>query len=484
LLFFYSALVDFAQRDSVLLATSAWRLFRKNTASLIKDVLQPVLDDVDRPNWIHRVEMTNLRLGNRSPLVRKIRRLPSRARSDLQYRFNCRLLGDMTIDMNVYIPVPLLRSRYIVVPVTVSDLDIDAKVWIGFQMFPSPPWVRFIQWALEKLPAVKMRIRIGNVIPVTTIPVLSAILDRIFTKSIPREFLFPKTQLVDLSGGHKPRPMDVVPTPGGVSEKRTEVGHSSELRRQFPALWALFDSMDVDGDGKLSPDELVVGLSDDWGFSSTSESDKLAMFNIIDEDNDNLVTFDEFVNVWPELRNVFVPRRYQGVVSGILQKADGLPCPKWGYSDPYVVLRLENISRASKTDRQTGKRAKAPGYAVWTEGWELEVEDPETALMVIEVHEGSRFAIYSSSLPRIPEASSSPEPDRAGSTGTVAGPSSGPEPADGPPIIYRGRILGVGRIRVKKLGDGTPYKRWIPLQPAGRVLLDLCYAEYVDARPV
>jgi hypothetical protein len=470
---------------------SAWRLFRKNTATLIKDVLQPVLDDVDLPDWIHRVEMTNLRLGDRSPLVRKIRRLPSRARSDLQYRFNCRLLGDLTIDMNVYIPIPLLQSQHIVVPVTVTDLDIDAKVWIGFQMFPSPPWVRFIQWALEKLPSVKLSIRIANVIPVTTIPGLSAILNRIFTKSIPREFLFPKTQLVDLTDGKGPRPMDVVPAPGGGAEDVGGFALESNLRRQHPALWALFDSMDVNGDGFLTPDEVVIGLSEDWGFSSTSESDKLAMFNIVDEDNDNLVTFEEFVKIWPDLRSVFVPRRYRGVVSGVLQKADGLPRPKWGYSDPYVVLRTEGLSRASKTDLQTGKQAKAPGFAVWTEGWELEVEDPETAWIEVEVHEGSRFAIHASKSPQIQPASQQ-IPLAAPSTTSkptqsmvpVAGPASGPEPAESQPVRYRGRVLGVGRLKVKKLGDGNPCKTWVHLHPSGRVLLDLCYAEYVDARPV
>jgi hypothetical protein len=65
---------------------SAWRLFRKNTATLISQTLQPILDKVELPDFIKRVEIRALTIGSRPPLVRKIRRLPSRARSELQYR--------------------------------------------------------------------------------------------------------------------------------------------------------------------------------------------------------------------------------------------------------------------------------------------------------------------------------------------------------------------------------------------------------------
>lgn len=272
------------------LRDSIWRLFRRDTASLIAEVLQPALDSLELPNYIQSVKIQSLTLGSRSPLVRNIVRLPSRARSELQYRFNSRLVGDMKIDLLVKIHIPFIRGRFVEVPVTVTDLDIDAQVWLGFQLMPNPPWVRFVQWSLQKLPDVSLSLTIGNTLPLSGIPVLSTVLDRIFTKLLPREFLFPKAQLIDLaegkvsavSGGHTPVPNPFMVYSQGRTDNGSEENATQDLRSQNPALWALFDSMDDKRDGKLSCNEVVRGLSEDWGFSSTSEEDKVAMFKVCD----------------------------------------------------------------------------------------------------------------------------------------------------------------------------------------------------------
>lgn len=51
---------------------------------------------------------------------------------------------------------------------------------------------------------------------------------------------------------------------------------------------------------------------------------------------------------------------------------------------------------------------------------------------------------------------------------------------------YRGRVLGKGQVRVRKLMDGKPLKVWLPLDGGsrGRLLIDLAYAQYVDPRPL
>ena len=77
------------------------------------------------------------------------------------------------------------------------------------------------------------------------------------------------------------------PAPGRPDAKESKVDNTS-LRKQYPALWALFDSMDDDDDGYLNPEEVVTGLSMDWGFSSTLESDRRALFNLLDDDDDGL----------------------------------------------------------------------------------------------------------------------------------------------------------------------------------------------------
>lgn len=149
---------------------SAWRLFRKNTASLISDTLQPILDTVDLPDFVKKVDIVSLTIGSRPPLVRKIRRLPSRARSELQYSFRGRLVGDLKIDLMVKLKVGFLKFSC---PVSVTDLDLDGILWCGFTLMPAAPFVRRIQWALLQLPTVKLSIKVANIIPVTTVPLLS-----------------------------------------------------------------------------------------------------------------------------------------------------------------------------------------------------------------------------------------------------------------------------------------------------------------------
>lgn len=86
--------------------------------------------------------------------------------------------------------------------------------------------------------------------------------------------------------------------------------------------------------------------------------------------------------------------------------------------------------------------------------------------MTVEVREGSPFAIA------FPEASAPALP-------------SGQNPE--PPAVgkHPGRLLGVGRVRVQKLRDGRSMKVWVSLTPrGGSVLMELSYAQYVDARPL
>jgi EF-hand domain pair len=187
---------------------------------------------------------------------------------------------------------------------------------------PAAPFVRRVQWALLKLPTVKLNLKVARVLPVTAIPLLSSVLSVLFTKTIPKEFLLPRTQIIDLaqdaagtSSQANSSSFDLADTltvtlDGEISSMGLDF---EELKLQYPALWALFDSMDTSEPyGELSVEEVVEGLSCDWGFASTSEQDKRALFNLLDENDDGVVSFAEFVSAWPDLRSVFVPRRFDG----------------------------------------------------------------------------------------------------------------------------------------------------------------------------
>lgn len=343
-----------------------WRLFRKSTNSLTKEVLQPVLDQMEFPPGVKSVKITNLTLGESPALVRKIQRLPSRSLSEIQYKYAMRLVGDKEgrIDIDVVVNIPAI-NKDVVVPISVSSLDIDANVWLGFTVVPYQPWVRFAQWALFNMPNVKLDIKVGNFLPVTAIPILSKLLRKILTRDVPREFLFPKTQVIDFMGEHDTNVIleqDLLEA-RGVPKKLTEAS-LEELRANFPSLSGLFDSLDIDNDGTLDKMELSNGLIE-WGYAS--EADRNSIGNLLDVNNDGYVSLREFIQVWDDLQNVFVPRKFRGVVSGVLLEAEGMRTPLLGMSNPYVVLHVESQSCTSKRDNDTSIKGNEKGTAVWNE---------------------------------------------------------------------------------------------------------------------
>lgn len=195
------------------------------------------------------------------------------------------------------------------------------------------------------------------------------------------------------------------------------------------------------------------------------------------------MTFGEFIEVWPDLRQSFVPRRYEGVVSGILLRAESLPTPRWGVSDPFVMLRLEKLEVSSRKNYETSQQGDAPGDAIWNEGWELEVESPGAAWLTLEVREGSPFAFYGRM-----DGFAGQLPGVAGFSAMASDTSSDMDasrPENGDKDSSRGRILCTGRVRVQSLMGSDSKRMWVPMEPGGgQVLLELSYAEYVDARPI
>lgn len=332
----------------------------------MQEVLQPVLDEMEFPEFVSSVTIRNLTLGESPALVRKIERLPSRSLNEIQYRFKTRLVGDRDgkIDLDVKIKLPGLPGR-ISIPVTVSSLDIDAKVWLGLTVVPYAPWIRFAQWSLVKLPHIRLKVNIAQVIPMNAIPVLSPILNRILTEDLPQEFVFPKTQFIDLMDEENTN-VDVEDTilmARGIQLDTRDLS-DEELKERFPGFVALFQTLDLNADGRLDTRDVSDGLIQ-WGFAS--EADRNSIVNLLDVNNDGYVDIREFISIWADLRNLFVPQQYRGVLNGILLKAEGLRTPTFGPTDPYVEFQVETQSTISKKNKATSKVGNGKGFAVWNE---------------------------------------------------------------------------------------------------------------------
>lgn len=444
-----------------------WRLFRRSTNSLTRDVLQPVFDQMELPNFVHKVKIVGLTLGESPALVRKIQRLPSRSLSEIQYRFGARLIGDKEgqIDLIVKLGLPGFPAA-VAVPVTVSQLDIDAKVWVGFTVVPYRPWIRLVQWALVKMPAVKVKVRIAKYLPVSAIPLLSNVLNKVLTNDLPREFLFPKTQLVDLVD-KSDTDADVEKAmleARGVDTSQGEVSNEV-LRARFPDLCALFESLDVNGAGRLNSSNVSNGLIE-WGYAS--EADRNSICNLLDVNNNGFVDLQEFVAVWDDLKNVFVPRQFRGLLTGVLLKAEGLRTPTLGGTDPYVELQVESQSTISKRNKATSRTGRTKGSAVWNQGWELFVRQPKTAILTVVVREGSSFSYYKDYIARMPI------PKTHSGSGIVLSPVERANALD--------NVIGFGTVPVADLGS-TAKTIWVELtRGGGRVRMDVQFSEFVDPK--
>ncbi|CAN8075875.1 unnamed protein product [Agarophyton chilense] len=442
-----------------------WRLFRKSTNGIVRDVLQPVLNDMELPDFVQSVKITKLTLGESPCLLRKIQRLPSRALNEIQYKFSLRLVGDEEgrINLDVVVCIPGL-NRALTVPICISSLDIEAKVWLGLTVIPYKPWLRFAQWALTGMPTVRMNISVASLIPVTAIPVLSNVLRKILTIDLPQEFLFPKTQLVDLMDDtDSDLSLERSVLEGQGIESSFEDMSDDELCIAFPMLTSLFTTIDVNGDGQLSPEEISNGLIE-WGYAS--QADRRSIINLLDVDSDGVVSLREFISVWGDLKSVFIPKRYRGIVSGVLLRAEGLRVPVLGFTDPYVVISVESQTVTSKRNKATSQSGEDIGSAVWNEGWELYVEEPESAILRVEVREGSRFTVFRSGLP----------PPSHNSVQSSVLELQRPKRT----VHGRGALVGYGSLPISSLSSFAE-AIWLDLTTGGgRVRFDVQFNEFID----
>lgn len=474
-------------------------MFRRSTNCLTKEVLQPVLDDMELPTFVKEVKIVRLSLGESPALVRRIERLPSRSLNEIQYRFGARLVGDKkgTINMVAKIFIPG-TSVQVSVPFTVSELDIDAKVWLGATVVPYQPWISFVQWSLVEMPIIRLKVNVAKVLPLSFVPLLSNVVNKVLTQDLPREFLLPNTQVIDMMGeGETDVDMEKrMLEARGIKVSGINEVEEEELRRLFPELVGLFETLDLDDNGVLRANEVSDGLIE-WGYAS--EADRNSIWNLLDVNNDGKVYLRDFISVWGDLKNVFVPRHYRGILTGVLLKAEGLRSPTLGPTDPYVELRVESQATVSKKNKATSKTGRKKGHAIWNEvscfsnwylvirsqifangltvslvylsqGWELFVQQPKTAVLYIFVREGCHFTYYKDYIKPVPQLKAH------SGTGLALSPA---EQANG-----LDKIIGYGTIALADIGP-TATTMWIEMtEGGGRIRMDLQFNEFVDPRSV
>jgi hypothetical protein len=199
---------DLQRKESVewvnMVLGKLWKVYRAGLENWVIGLLQPVIDDLKKPDYVERVEIKQFSLGDEPLSVRNVERRTSRRVNDLQYQIGLRYTGGARMLLKLSLKFGIIP---IVVPVGIRDFDIDGELWVKLRLIPSEPWVGAASWAFVSLPKIKFELSPFRLFNVMAIPVLSMFLRKLLTEDLPRLFVRPKKIVLDFQKGRAVGPV-------------------------------------------------------------------------------------------------------------------------------------------------------------------------------------------------------------------------------------------------------------------------------------
>ncbi|KAL9260338.1 Extended synaptotagmin-1-like protein [Drosera capensis] len=215
---------DLQRKESVewvnMVLGKLWKVYRGGLENWIIGLLQPVIDNLKKPDYVKRVEVKQFSLGDEPLSVRSVERRTSRGADDLQYQIGLRYTGGARMLLMLTLNFSIIP---IVVPVGVRDFDIDGELWVKLQLIPTEPWVGAVSWAFVSLPKIKVKLspfRLFNLM--AAIPILSMFLTKLLTEDLPRLFVRPKKIVLDFQKGQAVGPVADNVKSGVIQEKNKD----------------------------------------------------------------------------------------------------------------------------------------------------------------------------------------------------------------------------------------------------------------------
>lgn len=193
---------DLQRKESVewvnMVLGKLWKVYRGGIENWIIGLLQPVIDNLKKPDYVERVEIKQFSLGDEPLSVRNVERRTSRRVNDLQYQIGLRYTGGARMLLMLSLKFGIIP---IAVPVGVRDFDIDGELWVKLRLIPTEPWVGAVSWAFVSLPKIKFELSPFRLFNLMAIPVLSMFLTKLLTEDLPRLFVRPKKIVLDFQKG-------------------------------------------------------------------------------------------------------------------------------------------------------------------------------------------------------------------------------------------------------------------------------------------
>ncbi|XAR53213.1 hypothetical protein NMG60_11021675 [Bertholletia excelsa] len=189
---------DLQRKESVewvnMVLGKLWKVYRDGIENWLIGLLQPVIDNLKKPDYVQRVEIKQFSLGDEPLSVRNVERRTSRLVNDLQYQIGLRYTGGARMLLMLSLKFSIIP---IVVPVGIRDFDIDGELWVKLRLIPSEPWVGAVSWAFVSLPKIKFELSPFRLFNLMAIPLLSMFLTKLLTEDLPRLFVRPKKIVLD-----------------------------------------------------------------------------------------------------------------------------------------------------------------------------------------------------------------------------------------------------------------------------------------------
>lgn len=193
---------DLQRKESVewvnMVLGKLWKVYRGGLENWVIGLLQPVIDNLKKPDYVERVEIKQFSLGNEPLSVRNVERRTSRRVNDLQYQIGLRYTGGARMLLMLSLKFGIIPIK---VPVGVRDFDIDGELWVKLRLIPSEPWVGAVSWAFVSLPKIKFELSPFRLFNLMAIPVLSMFLTKLLTEDLPRLFVRPNKIVLDFQKG-------------------------------------------------------------------------------------------------------------------------------------------------------------------------------------------------------------------------------------------------------------------------------------------
>ncbi|KAL5721425.1 hypothetical protein ACHQM5_005075 [Ranunculus cassubicifolius] len=201
---------DLQRKESVewvnMVLGKLWKVYRGGLENWLTGMLQPVIDNLKKPDYVERVEIKQFSLGDEPLSVRNVERRTSRRVNDLQYQIGIRYTGGARMLLMLSLKFGIIP---ISVPVGIRDFDIDGELWVKLRLIPSQPWVGAVSWAFVSLPKIKFELAPFRLFNIMAIPVLSMFLTKLLTEDLPRLFVRPKKIVLDFQKGKAVGPVPI-----------------------------------------------------------------------------------------------------------------------------------------------------------------------------------------------------------------------------------------------------------------------------------